>query len=508
MIEKIKITIYNFLKKKIPNKILKFSLEVPTNIKYGDLSTNVLLIYGISFKEELILILSKLTFIKKIEFVGFLNFFFYSNILLGINYKKIKNKKNKIISIEYASPNPTGPCHIGHGRGAIIGDILANIFLYLGYNVKKEFYFNNDGKQVEIFLESIFFSYEKQRGKEIEEEKILYKGNYIHDIAKKYLKEDLDKKNFFLKKKEILEEMKKSILDTLLLLNIIPDIITAEDSLEKEKKICFKILEEKNLLDQIDNKILFKSTYFNDDKDRVIKREDGSFTYFGNDIAYHFKKKIFTKTNFQIIVLGDDHVGYLKRLVSAVSFLDIDLKVVTHNLVKIIKNQQELKMSKRNGTFLSIKDFINKYASADLLRILLIENNYNSLIVLDLDNLSFEDSSLFFLLKTYEKLKNFLKFKIYKKNLKISILDTELDRIIINDILFWPEFITNLTKNLEVHLLLNNAKNFCKHINNYLWKNNIINLECIDEKNVKIFLMQKAEILLKDMLNILKIKLI
>jgi arginyl-tRNA synthetase len=526
MIWLIKKTIISLLKEWLPlEKEFKFSIEISPNEKFGDLSTNVLMVYGKKidnlneFKEKTFQYLNNLPYIEKVEYIspGFLNFFLKPSILKDIKlYNEELNIGNgKNISIEYASPNPTGPCHVGHARGSIIGDILVSVFIYLGYNVRKDCIFNDGGNQVNSFIESIYFRYLELKGEKISEENIVYQGEYIKDIAKKYLSYNIEnienfKENYQI---EILELMKKDMIEVLGLLKIKHDLITYESKLENEKKQCWNILAKKDLLTyektEKGEKILFKSSDFEDDKDRVIEREDGTVTYFGNDIAYHFRKKnLIDKLNnhefsHQIIILGDDHVGYLKRLSSAVSHLDINLKVVTHNLVKIFKDNEEIKMSKRKGNFITIKDFLNKH-SQDLLRILLIEYGYTSVINLNLDNLSNESNPLFYIEYITNRITNIVNNSYDPELINYNLLNTQEDKKIITYLIYWPEFIKNIGNNLEVHLIFVYLRNFSKILNTYISTHKIL-VEDEKLKNTRIYLMKESLNLIKTICGLLKI---
>jgi arginyl-tRNA synthetase len=527
MIWLIKKTINSLLKDYFPlEKQFKFSIEISANEKFGDLSTNVLMVYGKKiinfeeFKEKIFQHLNNLPYIDKVEYVhpGFLNFFLKPSILKDIDlyYEELDIGNGKNISIEYASPNPTGPCHIGHARGSVIGDILVSVFSYLGYNVRKDCIFNDGGNQVNSFIESIYLRYLQLKGKIINEENIVYEGEYINDIAKQYLSIDINSFEEFEStcKIEILEIMKKDMIEVLDLLHIQHHVITYESKLKKEKDTCWNILKNKDLLSYEKTpkgeKILFKSSDFADDKDRVIEREDGTVTYFGNDIAYHFSKRnLIDKDNnqefsHQIIILGDDHIGYLKRLSSAVVHLDINLQIVTHNLVKIFKENEEIKMSKRKGNFITIRDFLKDY-SQDILRVLLIEYGYTSVINLNLDNLSSNDNPLFYIEYIIQRISNLIKKNSYNIDLvNFNLLNSTEDKKIITYLIYWPEFIKNISINLEVNLIFNYLRNFSKFLHTYLSIHKILTEDKVTE-NTRLYLMEKSLHLIDIICKLLKI---
>jgi arginyl-tRNA synthetase len=517
MIFLIKKTIIKCLKDFFPHKEnFNINIQIPQNIDHGNLCTNVAMVYcnnNDNYIEIIIQTLKDLNNIYDVTYVkpGFINIFLQPDILHMFKNGFVFTECNTNISIEYASPNPTGPCHIGHARGSIIGDILANVFIYLYYNVRKDCIFNDAGKQVEALISSIFYRYAELKNKDKDIQDLFYKGDYIIDLAKNYINEELNKEDFIKKKEEILNIMKYNMKISLNMLKIQHNTIIHESQLYDERIICWDILKQKNLLEYETNnngtKISFRSSQFADDKDRVIERENGTITYFGSDIAYHFKKKnltpdkLFTK---QIIILGDDHIGYLKRLTAVVKYLHIDLKIVTHNLVKIIKNKEELKMSKRNGVFITIEDFLKKY-NQSLLRLLLIEHSYSSLITIDLDQLDLENSTLFYIQYAYTRLCSILeKGQMDKENLDLNLLNTIEDKKLISLIVFWPEFITTISIALDVHLILVYIKNLCKILHHYFANIPILQKD-ITLRNTKLFLLNICLYLLKDIIYILKI---
>lgn len=502
--------------------IHRFSIEMPNNIANGHLSTNVLMVYRNKvIGKALIEQITNIQFIDKVEYVepGFINIFLQPNCLQNIEtaWNEIKRFKNINISVEYASPNPTGPCHIGHARGSITGDIISSILIHLGYNVRKDCIFNDGGKQVEKFIESIYIRYKELRGEATQEEitNIFYKGQYIKDLAAPYKdKKSLTLQDFMHEKSNIMEVMKREMKADLKLLKIEHDTITNESDLKKEKDICWEQLEKEGLLEfevteNGNKKIYFKSKDFEDDKDRVIEREDGTITYFGNDIAYHWKKKYGLSSDIfseQIIVLGDDHIGYLKRLLGAVSNFGINLRVVTHNLVKIMKNQVELKMSKRNGNFITIRDFIHKYGNEDILRILMIEQGTRSVVNLDLNKLNLEDSPLFYIQYAYTRIFSILQKKTFKKDsLQLALLKEEEEQLLISYLVYWPELIIKVGKTLDVHGLFIYTQGFTKVIHSYLSNHKIIQEELGDRTNARLYLLAKCRALLITILEILKI---
>lgn len=309
-------------------------------IDFGDFSTNapfviskILKINHFEIINNVILNFKNIN-ISKIEAAsnGFLNFFiksdFYENYLSlilknKILYEKTKNKKK--YNIEFVSANPTGPLHIGHGRGGIIGDILANVLKELGHEVTKEFYINDAGSQIEKLGKSLKARYQELCGLNIEFLDDWYSGDYLINIANDLFKKNEnsllnEEINFFSEygKKKLLEKLKETLNNYGINFDIwfSEKILHLDGSIEK----ALKILSEKNFCYELDNSLWFKSTNWNDDKDRVLKKSNGEYTYISADIAY-LKNKIDRGYDHLIMILGQDHHSYKTRLNSIINAL-------------------------------------------------------------------------------------------------------------------------------------------------------------------------------------------
>jgi arginyl-tRNA synthetase len=307
------------------------------------------------------------------------------------------------VNLEYASPNPTGPIHVGHTRGAIYGDVLATLLQKVGFDVLKEYYINDAGSQITTLLKSSYLRYLQALGQNIEIPEGLYPGVYLIEIGEK-LKEkfgdSLSKKN----EQEYLAEIRDFVVNSmieliksdLLALGIKHDSYFSEkQNLHDTNKIAetVKILEDQGLIyvgkleapktekgvgalpeDYDDkNQTLFRSTLFGDDQDRVVKKADGSFTYLAGDIAYA-KNKFERGAKIFIMPLGYDHAGYVKRLnavVGALTEKQAQLKVILCQMVKFVKNGEPLKMSKRAGNFITAREVIDE-VGADVLRFIML----------------------------------------------------------------------------------------------------------------------------------------
>ncbi|WP_072393409.1 arginine--tRNA ligase [Hyphomicrobium sp. CS1GBMeth3] len=310
-------------------------------------------------------------------------------LLKGPQYGASDVGEHARTNVEYVSANPTGPMHVGHCRGAVFGDALANLLTFAGYDVAREYYINDAGGQVDVLARSAFLRYREALGDDIGEiPSGLYPGDYLKPVgsalAERYgraLLQKLDDEWLPLVRSFAIDAMLAMIKDDLAALNIKHDVFFSERSLTTGRKnqieAAIAALEAKGLIFQgrLDKpkghddeewedreQTLFRSTAFGDDADRALRKSDGSYTYFAADIAYHYDK---LQRGFRhlINVFGADHIGYIPRMKAAVAALsdgqaDLDIKVC--QLVKLFKAGEPFKMSKRAGTFVTLRDVVDE----------------------------------------------------------------------------------------------------------------------------------------------------
>ncbi|WP_028951061.1 arginine--tRNA ligase [Sulfurihydrogenibium subterraneum] len=367
----------------------KIKVEPPKEESFGDLATNVAFLLTKHLKEKpqdiavrIKSLLEKDPTFSKVEVLnGFINLFlsdsYYHSVVKkaveeGDRFGESKEKNKGKINIEYVSANPTGPLHLGHGRGAVIGNLLSNMYSYIGYIVEREFYINDAGNQIKKLGQSVY-----ARFREIEEPDYPfpedgYHGEYIKDIAKEIYHYEREKILSMLSEEDAIEfcaEYAKNYLldkikEDLKLINVDFDIWTSEKSLYQHGKVeqALKFLEEKGMIYEKDGALWLKTSTYGDEKDRVIKKSDGSYTYFAADIAYHYDKYE-RGYDFIINVWGADHHGYFPRLKAAVMAFGVKedwINVVFIQLVKLFKNGEEVKMSKRSGDFITLRELVEE----------------------------------------------------------------------------------------------------------------------------------------------------
>ena len=379
--------------------------EMPKNDQHGDLSTNVAMMYakklGINPREFAQQIISALNdnkeklFIKKIDIAGpgFINLYL-DPVFWQLSLKEIlKNIKDfgyenighdESVNIEYVSANPTGPLHIGHCRGAVIGDVLASLYDRMGYKVTREYYVNDAGGQINQLIASIKYKIKSHLSINIEEDVLTYNGEYIEiiaeEIVQKYTGSIIEDPNCDeIIRKHSIDHILNLIKKDLQKINIKHDLFYSEKSLLDSGEIpdAIEILKQKGFvywgkldqpinqenIDVVDREQeLFKSTDFGDDIDRAISKADGTHTYFASDIAYHNNKikRGFTKL---INIWGADHAGYVARLRGAVNALTANtstVEIILCQLVKLFRDNKPVKMSKRNNDYITIDEVVDE----------------------------------------------------------------------------------------------------------------------------------------------------
>ena len=412
----------------IPDSLNGINVEAPPAKFDCDISTNVAMVLSKANKKSPIDLANQLADLIKydddkidninVEKPGFINIkfkgFFWNEFLKEIitNGKKFginsNEKKNKYL-IEYVSANPTGPLHIGHCRGAILGDVIANLLSFNQHSVTREYYVNDYGNQIIIFAKSVYLRIREILNKEKfpTDDPNLYPGDYLIDIAKNIIKENkvLNFDNF----ESISESLTKLSVDQsikLIKFNL-KNLGIAHDNFASET-VLIKNNEVEKVVDKLKknnfvyegkikapegegdskwverNQLLFRSTVFGDDKDRALQKSDKSWTYFASDVAYH-NNKLKRKFDILINILGADHAGYVKRITSVVEALSGKKNILickVSQLVKLIKDEKLFKMSKRKGDYITVEDLINEVGK-DAARFIML--NRSSDVELDFD---------------------------------------------------------------------------------------------------------------------------
>ncbi len=385
----------------------KITVDPPRDSSHGHLSTNAAMVLAKSIglspralAEKIVELLKNDPSIDCIDVAGpgFINIkltkSFWQDAIksileLGISYGRIPMGQGKRINVEYVSANPTGPMHVGHCRGAVVGDVLCNLLQFVGYNITKEYYINDAGKQIEVLAHSVLLRYREALGQKINEiPEGLYPGEYLIPLGQSLVQEFGDKlltmdKNEALAivKERAIHAMMSMIREDLAALNIYHDIFFSERMLYADNARAIRnTINDLTLNGYIykgklpppkgqntedwepSEQTLFRSTDVGDDQDRVLVKSDGSYTYFAADVAY-FRDKFNRHFDEMIYILGADHAGYVKRLeamAKAISGDKAKLSVFLCQLVRLFRNDQPVRMSKRAGSFVTLRDVVEE----------------------------------------------------------------------------------------------------------------------------------------------------
>ena len=496
--------------------------EIPPQKFNFDLSTNIALVVAKKIKQPPVKLANLIKDILIKDFddfsevviagPGFINFRFNSKMYQKLILDILKSNKkygssingNKKYNIEFVSANPTGPMHIGHARGAIYGDVLANLLKFNGNDVIKEYYINDYGNQIINFVESVFFRLKEIKFNEkFVNKENLYPGKYVIDIAKKILIDipEIDltnlKKIFPVLREISLKYSMILIKNDLKSLGISHDNFVSEKSLVERDLVAKSInyLEGKKFVEEgyLDppkgedkknwkktKRLIFKSTLFGDDTDRALQKNDGTWTYFANDIAYH-ADKVSRNYNYLINILGADHTGYIKRISAATSALSdnkIFLICRVCQLVKLFKNGQPYKMSKRAGDFISVRDFLNE-VDKNSIRFMMLNRSNDVELDFDFDKVleKTRENPVFYVQYSYARISSlFRKLDIdINKVFKINESDFQLNSHELNlfrKILDWPKVVETASVKLEPHRIPFYLYELATHFHSYWSKGN------------------------------------
>ncbi|WP_440614391.1 arginine--tRNA ligase [Candidatus Pelagibacter sp. HIMB1748] len=490
-------------KLEIPENFNGINAEIPPPKFDCDISTNVAMVLSKINKTSPLQLAEKLApDIKnndsEIETIsvarpGFINIKFkpsyWSNFIknitdnadsFGINDKE---KKNNYL-VEFVSANPTGPLHVGHCRGAILGDVISNVLIFNKHKVTKEYYVNDYGNQIINFTKSVYFRIREVHFKETfpEDNPDLYPGDYLIDFAKNIISNNSDLKfdNF----DEIRDKLTVLSIEQALLLikNNLNSLGIKHDNFVSEKNIVLNnevesvidFLEKNNFIYKgkikapagEDNKdwvereqLLFKSTEFGDDKDRALQKSDGTWTYFASDVAYH-KNKVDRNFDYLINILGADHAGYIKRITSSVEALSgkkDTLICKISQLVKLIKDNKPFKMSKRKGDYITVDDLIEE-VGRDATRFIMLNRSSDVELDFDFDAVKekSKDNPLYYVQYCYARISSVFRHIDKDLNSKIELNDFNFeysnDEIkILKKLSEWPKCIDAASTKLEPH---------------------------------------------------------
>jgi len=461
-------------------------IEHPQNTQHGDYASSMPLklvrmagMPPMAIAEKIIELLPDIPEISKVTAAkpGFINFTLKSSWLSSSVEDVLREKERfgfidagggKTVQIEFVSGNPTGPLHVGHGRGAVLGSTLANVLDNAGYKVQKEYYINDAGSQLNAFFRTLDARYRQALGINAEVPDDGYMGTYMIDLAGDIAGEFGDR---FIKSsggvKEMgaigISRMMKLIEDDLRSLAVEFDSCFSEKSLFDSGlyKQVMKVLNDRSHVSERENAVWFASTALGEDKDNVLVRSDGTPTYFATDIAYHYNK--FAERNFDnvIDIWGADHQGHVSRMKTVLSALDIDparLTVLICQLVTLKRGEEIVRVSKRSGDLITLRDVIEE-VGVDACRFFFLSRSADSQMDFDLELAKKQtaDNPVYYVQYAHARISSILRLaqeqRIDFDNGDVSLLKHESEQLLIKQMLLLPEIIDTIARTLEPHHL-------------------------------------------------------
>jgi len=516
-------------------------VEVPANSDHGDYASNVALILASPAKQnprkiaqiiqENLADPENIIARTQIAGPGFLNFFIKENIwqqtLQTIEEKKENFGRSsmgngKKVQVEFVSANPTGPLHIGHARGAVVGDVITNLLTAVGYAADKEYYINDAGNQMNNLGKSVLLRYRELLGEKIEFSETCYRGNYIKDIAADvirkegniYLTADEGKTISYLTDiagQSILKEIQDDLRD----FGVTFDHYFSEKELYKDNGVVnlLESLRQKNFVYSDGETLWFKTTDFGDEKDRVVIRKNGEPTYFAADIAYH-QNKYSRGYEMVIDIWGADHHGYMARMWAGIQALGHDkeaLKIILVQLVNLLRDGAPVAMSTRSGEFVTLREVLDEVGK-DAARYNFLMRRSDSHLDFDLEiaKKQSNENPVYYVQYAHARICSILRMAQqehsialpFYKDINPALLNEPEEMTLIKLMARYPEVIEGAARSLEPHRITFYLNELSSVFHSYYNKNKVIS----DNKELtaaRLFLIKAISIVLGNALKIL-----
>ena len=507
------------------------SLTIPPVKEHGDFSTNAAMKFAKKLGKKPLELAEALAssisgeFLSRVEAVkpGFLNFFISQEDMASIVKKVLSEsesfgdgERNGIrVDLEYVSANPTGYLHLGHARGAAVGDSLARIMRKAGYSVTREYYINDAGNQIDHMAQSLIARYLQRLGhRDVQVPEDGYHGQDIIDIAcelyrdcgNEFEKDAYDHLNFF--KEYGIRKLLAKIKSDLMRFGVEFDVFTSERDIRRSGKVD-KVLKDLRLCTyEQDGAVFLRTIHDGDDKDRCIVKSDGSYTYFLPDIAYHQDK--FDRGFDRLLdVFGADHAGYVARLKSAMKSLGHDpddLVVSLVQIVRLFKNGQEYRMSKRTGNAVAMNDLIDE-VGVDAVRYFFVSRAGESHLDFDLDLAESLSSSnpVYYAQYTHARLCSAIErgAQYVSDDFDASLLTKDSEVAIMKCMRDFPERVKEAADTYEPYKICLFVQNFASLVNDWYQHERIVNPEDVDLTRARLALARASRIVLRSALTLI-----
>lgn len=523
-------------------------LDRPKSIEHGDFSTNLAMMLAKTLKknprELATLIIEKLPtspFIEKVEIAGagFINFYLNAKARTFIIHEILKNPetygqntsghdekgKPQKVQIEFVSANPTGPLHVGHGRGAAIGDSLARLLKFNGWDVTREFYYNDAGAQIDNLTKSVHARCHNMDPSDPAFPEDGYRGEYIVEIANAFLnKEMIECEGKTIQASGNIDDLESIRQFSVAYLRheqdhdlnafqIKFDVFTLESSFYQNgqiEKVVASLIKNGFTYEE-DNALWLKTTEFGDDKNRVMKKSDGSYTYFIPDVAYHLNK---WERGFKRVIneQGSDHHSTITRVRAGLQSLKLGIpetypEYVLHQMITVMKGGEEVKLSKRAGSYVTLRDLIDE-VGCDATRYFLVARKPDSQLVFDIDLAKTQnsDNPVYYIQYAHARIAGVLKQwggdinQLSKVN--IDQLKSSQELILIKRLSEFPEMVIHAGVELAPHTIANYLKDCAADLHSYYNDTKFL-VENEDEKLARLSLIRATQMVLKNGLDLL-----
>ncbi|MBI2851636.1 MAG: arginine--tRNA ligase [Chloroflexi bacterium] len=471
-----------------PVTLPEVTLEHPQNSAFGDFATSFPLklaraagVKPMEIAQKIVALLEPCPEVERVVAAapGFINFTLKAGWLssqveaiwrAGESYGRIDLGRGGRVQLEFVSVNPTGPLHVGHGRGAILGSTLANVLAASGYSVQKEYYLNDAGSQIDAFYRSLYARYKQSLGAEAEVPQNGYHGAYMVDLAREIITEKADAFLSMTEGEAVerlgqigLDKMIRQIKADLELIGVTFDIWFSERSLYEKGQFqaVMALLRQGGYLVEKENATWFMSTALGEDKDNVVIRGDGSPTYFAADVAYHYNKFVERHFDKVINIWGADHQGHVPRMKAVVSALGISperLTIIISQMVTLRRGDELVRISKRSGEIITLREVVEE-VGADACRFFFLSRTADSQMDFDLELAKKQsaENPVYYVQYAHARICSIVRLaeerKIVFDDGDVSLLASEPELALIRKLMLLPELIETVATTLEPHHL-------------------------------------------------------